>query len=191
MVQHVGLERVVDRGQLLDEAPQPAEIRPVLGRVVPPIDVRVGVQLGQVDVDEVLLVEQIRLQLQALVQLRQQQLPVNPKAAEAAAVLVVQVVDDQLRQLRVVGPLQPFQQVAPTIRGQFRRDQPVQGLVFAALQVRMLGEGPVEQRRAGDQVLVQAGRQVRLLVQPLALVIELQAQPLADELQATCPGSWL
>ena len=38
-------------------------------------------------------------------------------------------------------------------------------------------------RLAGDHVLVQAGRQVGLLVQPLALVIELQAQPLADELQ--------
>ena len=183
VIQHVGLERVVDGGQPLDEAPQPAKIRPTLGRVTLPIDVRVGVQLGQVDVDEVLLVEQILFQLQALVQLRQQQLPVNPKATESSAVLIAQVVDHQLRQLWIVGPLQPFQQVPSAIRRQFGRDQPVQGLVFARLQVRMLGEGPAEQCRARDQVLVQTGRQVGLLVQPLTLVIELQSQPLADELQ--------
>jgi len=55
---------------------------PVFDRVVPQSTSALA-QLRQVDVDEVLLVEQIRLQLQALIQLRQQQLPMNPKAAEA------------------------------------------------------------------------------------------------------------
>ena len=83
--------------------------------IMAPIDAGRGMQFGQVGADEVDLISQVGFSLEDFVQLFFQQLPMNRHRAEALAVLVIQVVDDQLDQIRIIGSPQSLQQMASAI----------------------------------------------------------------------------
>ncbi len=183
VIHDVRFERVVDGSQSLDEGPQAVQVRALGLDVVLPVDVGVRLQPAQSHVDELALVQQVRLQLQAFVQLGQQQQFVDGERSESAAVGMVQVVDDQLGQVRVVGPLQPLEQIPAQFRFEFYGHQPIEGRVLKSLQVLILTHGTVGQRFAADQFRIQLRGQIRLGIEPFPLVIELQIQLLAEVVQ--------
>ena len=71
LVEHVGLQRVVRRGQPAGECPQAVEIRLAGLDVVLEVHVPARAELGEVRVDEVVLVQQVVLELEAFLELRQ------------------------------------------------------------------------------------------------------------------------
>ena len=183
VIDDVRLERVVYGRQLLGERPQTVQVRALRVHVILPVGVGIRLQPAQVHVDELTLVQQVGLQFQAFVQLRQQQQLVDGERPESAAVGMIQVVDDQLRQIGIVGPLQPLQQVPPQFGLQFHGHEPIEGRIFKALEILVLAHRPFGQRRAADQFRVQLRGQIRLGVQLFPLVIELQIQLLAEVIQ--------
>ena len=98
---------------------------------------------------------------------------------------IFQVVDDQLRQVRVVRPLEPAEEVASPVRAQVLSYQEIQRGVLEPVQVAVSGVCYLHEGRAAEEVLVQPGGEVRLLVQHLLLVVETQAEPVLDEIQGT------
>ena len=132
----------VERG---DERPETFEIGEPGGRVAAPVDVVGRPQLGNIGVDEVRLAPQVGAELQEFIQLRKQELPVDLELPEAAAVGVGEVVGDELGEAGVVGPLQAGEQVPPLVRGEFPRQQQVEGGVLEALDgaVRVVPKGEV------------------------------------------------
>src|SRR5689334_15264169 len=102
------------------------------------------------------------------------------KRAEAAAVFVVQVSDDQLRQPGVIGPRKPLQEQPPPIGVQLFLRQPYERRVLEAIEIRKYLKGPLCKLLPADHILRENHRQVRLLIEPLALMVEGKPQP-ADE----------
>ena len=102
VVDNVCFEAVVYGGQAFGEFPESRQVGCVRFVVMLPLDVAGRLQFGKVDVDEVRLVQQVRLQAEALVQLREQQLPMNIQRPKATAGAVVQIVDDQFGKIRMV-----------------------------------------------------------------------------------------
>ena len=94
----------MDRLERLDERPETIEIRRQRRPVLPPIDVVARAQTGQVRVDEILLIAQVWHAVQPLVELREHKPAVNIPLAESAAIDVVQIVDDQLDEIGIIGP---------------------------------------------------------------------------------------
>ena len=133
VIEHMGLERIVDRIERRNEIPQPIEIRRQRRRILPPIHIVRRRKPRQIRVDEVLLVAQFGLELQQFVELREQQQPMNLKLPESAAVDVVQIIDDQFDQIRIIGPRQHGEQTAPLIGRQLDGDQPIDGRRLEAL----------------------------------------------------------
>jgi hypothetical protein len=62
---------------------------------------------------------------------------------------MVQVVDDQLRQIRVVGPAKTRQQMAPPIRIQIGAGQPVERRVLEAFEILKPSQSLFRQPLAG------------------------------------------
>ena len=120
-------------------------------------------QLGQVSVDEVRLVQQVRFLFQAGIQLIFEQQAVNRERPKTLAVAIVQIGNDQIDQLRVVGTPQPLKQVPPPVRVERLGNQPVQRRVFEPLQVLILLERPLLE--AGKQLGIELGREIRFAVQ--------------------------
>ncbi len=105
MVQDVGLERRLnDRGQLAGEDQQAIEIRLGQGRVVPPVLIVARMQLGDPGLHEVGLLQQFGLELQQFIELRERQLAMDVERPEAAGMLGIQIVRDDLGQIGDVGP---------------------------------------------------------------------------------------
>ena len=98
------------------------------------------------------------------------------EAAKPGTILEVQVGDHQLRQVSVIRSLQPLQQVASLGGSEFGVDQPLEGGVFVALQVRAGCLFARDQALAGNPLWVQLHRQIRLGLQQLTLVIKPQVQ---------------
>ena len=73
-----------------------------------PVNIGAGMQLAEIGVHKVGLIEQVRLQPQAFVQLLGQQPLLDHQRAERLAIGVIQVVNHQLGEIRIVGPLQPL-----------------------------------------------------------------------------------
>jgi len=155
--EHVDLERVVSGCQPRHESPQAIEVSFVLVQFVAPVGVVVRPQLGEVGVDEGLLIQQIRLQSQAVVQLLLQQLLVNRHRTERLAVAMIQVVDDQLREVRMIGTLQSLEQVPAAIGVQFRGGEPIERRVLVAVEILVALLGELRQPLAADECLIEFG----------------------------------
>ncbi len=182
MIQHVGFERVVYRLERFYERPQPLQIGQFRGRVLPPVHVVRGPKPLQVVVDEGRLVAQVGLLYEQLVVLGQQQAVMNFEFAKAAAPFAFELGDDQLDQARMVGPLEPRQELPLLIGIQVRVEQAFQGRVFEALQrIGKLRQSLLVEPGRGHERRIELGRQVGLLVQLVALMLELQVQPFAQQ----------
>ena len=155
----------------------------MLIRLALPIHIGAGLQFDKIRVHEVRLIQQVGLPLCTLVQLPQQQQTVDRQRPEPTAVRMVQIVDDQLRQIRVVGPAETAEQVAPPIGIQIGAGQPVECRILEALEILEPSQSLFRQPLTGDRSRIQRGRQIRSLADRLSLVVELQVQLLPDVLQ--------
>src|SRR5690606_33712547 len=134
VVQHVDFERVVDRRQPTHELPKSLKIRPPGLGLVPPIQVIVRMQLGQIGVNEVRFVKQGRTQLEQFLELRLQQLLMDTESSKARALEMIEVGGDQFHELRIIGASKPLEQVTATVRIKFGRHEPVERGILKTLQ---------------------------------------------------------
>ena len=179
----MGLQRIMHRSQPRDERPKPIQVGLGDFRIVLQVGVGIRMELGQIGVDEMGLVQQAGFELQTLVQLVLQQQSVNRKAPEAPAVLMLNVVNDQLDQLGIVGPLHSREQVTPPLGCQFGGHEPIERRVFEALQIAVTAVGQFGQRVPSDELLVQRGRQIGFAAENLSPVVELDVELPSDILE--------
>ncbi len=187
LVKDVGLERVVDRRQRGDEGPQAVEIRGVRRRVVPPVHIDGRTQLGQIDVDELGLREQVRLALDHLIELAKQQLAVDVQRAEGGGVALGGAIGQNERdQVGVIGARQTRQKLMHTLLGEGLgvADEPVErGVLKAAQGIGVVRHGPLHERVAGDELGVQRRGQGLLTFDGFLFVVEVEVEFVLDEAQ--------
>jgi hypothetical protein len=183
VVQDVGLQRVVRRGQPADEGQQPVEVGPGGGRVAPPVLVGPRVELGDPGVDERRVVEQVGPRAEQVLQLGERQLPVDGERAELRRVLRAQVGGDEARQVVDVRPGEPLQEQPAAFPVEGLGGEPVEGRILERVEAAVAGEGAELQCLPCDEFLVQRRRQVRGGAGPHALVVEADAEPVAEVVQ--------
>jgi hypothetical protein len=116
--------------------------------------------------------------------LGQGQALVDFQAAEAAAVTIFEVGEDQIHQARVVRPLETRQQVAALVVCDGLAGGQLQPGVFESLQVaRLLGQDMLEQRVGADEGVVEPGGSVAAALAGLAGVVKVKVHLLPEILQ--------
>ena len=103
---------------------------------------------SRIDIYEEALLEQF-------LQLRQCEHRVNGERAEGRGVLGIQIVVDELGQVRDVGPLEPLEQVPTAFEGQLAGREPVQSGVLEVIEVPPPGEGTALEGLAADELRVE------------------------------------
>ena len=93
-----------------------------------------------------------------------------------------EVLENQLRQSRVIRPSQPRQQMPPPIPIELLIDQPFERRILEAIRIRMLKRSR-HQRRARDLLRIKLRRQVRFDTEFFLLMSEVHPQLVAKELQ--------
>ena len=107
------------------------------------------------------------------------------KGTEPGTVRVSEIVDDELREVGIVRPLQPLQQIPTPIWIERLTDKPIEGSVLEVIEVREPRQGVLSQPFARKQPRIQLARQVRLRPNRLPLMIEFELQMPAKELERT------
>ena len=108
----------------------------------------------------------------------------NVELAEAAAIGRVQIIDDQLHEVRIVGPSEAREQVAPLIGLQFPRDQPIQRRWLETLhRLGKLRECDFHHPLPRDDLRIELRRQIGFWIELLALSVEMQIEPIGDQRQ--------
>ena len=133
--------------------------------------------------NEVRLIEQVGPEAQQFGQLGQRQLPVDRERAEGLSVRRLQVFIDEPRQVCQIGPLEPLQQAAPPFPVQFDAGEPVERRILEVVEPRPVVQRMCPQRVAADRLWIECRRQIRRGPDDFALMVEAQAEPVADVLQ--------
>ena len=180
MIEHVGPERVVERGQAADKALEPVEIGLQQRGIMPPVLVGARVQLADPGVHESGLVEQLRAQAEQVLKLGERQLAMNGEGAEVVRMRRPQVLSDEPGQIRQVGPGQALEEVPAPLPVDVLRRQPVQGGVFEVVEVLPVAEGVGPQGIPGDQLRIEHRRQVGHSPDHDLLLIKAQPEVLAQ-----------
>ena len=150
------------------------ELSLALGRVLLPRGVGARQQLHEVGVDEARVLEQRRPQPQALLELGARQQPVDVQRAEPAAQRLLEIADDQRREVvarpaRVSRPSRLRRWLAPRVvcarpaSARSVKPSTVSGCSWRA---------PARQRLVGQQIRVEPRRQIALLAGDDPLVVE-------------------
>ena len=105
----------MDIRQAISKDLKPLQIRHVFRVIRFPVHIIVRLKLGQVGVDEVRLLDEVRLQLQACLKLFDRQHSVDGMMPERLAVLVTEIVNDQLDDVRIVRSAQSLKKVPALI----------------------------------------------------------------------------
>ncbi len=115
-------------------------------------------QFGEVDVDEVRVVDQFGLQLEKLVELGLGHVPVNALRTESPAKLCLEIFGHEGGQVWNIGPLETAEEVPEPIRIEVIVIQSLQSAIRDSLYVFVLTEGLVEKVVITDGLRVELGR---------------------------------
>ena len=109
----------------------------------------------------------------------------NFKRAKSAAPFVVKILDNQLGQTRVVGTREPLQQMSSLDRIEICRGQPIKRRVSESVQIAVPAQRFASERLAADEFAIKRRGKIGLLIEQLALMIEMQVQFPPQVLQRT------
>ena len=115
-------------------------------------------ELGEVDVDEVRVVDQFGLQLKKFVELGLGHVSVNAMGTESPAQLGLEILGHEGGQVWNVGPLETAEEVPEPIRIKVIVIQCLQSAIRDSLHVFVLTEGLVEKVVVTDGFRVELGR---------------------------------
>ena len=143
--------------------------------VVSDVHVVGGSELGEVDVDEVRVVDQFGLQLEKFVELGLGHVSVNAMGTESPAELCLEILGHEGGQVWNVGPLETAEEVPEPIRIEVIVIQCLQSAIRDSLYVFVLTEGLVEKVVVTDGVRVELGRMGGLFPLDQPAVVEVGA----------------
>ena len=184
MVKHVHLERVEGRGEALDERPHPLEVCQFLVGLEAQVDILAGPEANHVRIDEGRVAEQVASELGKFVELDLEQHLVDAQRAEVAAVLLGEVLGDEPDEPGVVRAGEFLEILAQLAGVHLARLEPLQRRRLEAVEAPALVRRlrALRERLPADELGIKARRQ-RALAGDLSLVVEAQAQLVAEVLQ--------
>ena len=180
----VPLERVEGRAEVFGVSPEPVEPRLVLRGIDLHIDIRAGKKLAQPGVDECLILEQRRDALREFIELLGQEQLVDGVFSEAPALFHAQFRRDEIDEPGQIGMRQPGEK-GPALGGVeigLGTNEIVERFIGKLAEpIAVLAERLRLECLTADAVRIERRRQIRLLITGLLLVIELQIEPLLEE----------